>query len=155
MVPPRGDPDPRVVHAPVAEVPRLVAAGASHWNARDHWHAHEHWESAWHALRGAGRVEEAEFVHGLILVTAGFENLARGKVEGFARQVASGLRRLRAQRGRGIGLGVRGEDEFREGVTDFFLGVVGARVPRDAGAARETRLREVSGALAFPRLVVA
>lgn len=103
---PRG-PDPRKEAAPPAEVPRLLHEGAAHYNARRFWHAHEAWEAAWHALRAAGRQEEAAYVRGMILVTAGLENAVRKKEAGFKRQLAEGLHALLANRAASDALGLR------------------------------------------------
>lgn len=99
-------PDPRVHARPVEDVPVLLAEGAERFNARGFWHAHESWEEAWHALRAAGLAERAGYVRGMILVAAGLENAARGKEEGFKRQLAEGLHALRSHRDAAEGLGV-------------------------------------------------
>lgn len=104
--------DPRLAPRPLAEVPALVAEGARRYEAGDYWHAHESWEQAWHALRGAGRDEDAAFLQGLVLVTAAFENLRRGKVAGFRRQLAKAVRRLRGLPGHGGPLGLLDEGGF-------------------------------------------
>ena len=109
---PKGDPDPRLAPAALSEVPGLVAEGAARYNAGDFWHAHESWEKAWHGLRAAGRGEEADFLQGLVFVTAAFENLQRGKPAGFRRQLAKALRRLEALPGRGAALGLVDEVGF-------------------------------------------
>jgi predicted metal-dependent hydrolase len=106
------DEDPRKNPAPLAEVPALVAEGAARYNAGKHWHAHESWEQAWHALRAAGKQEEADFLQGLVFVTAAFENRQRGKLPGFRRQLAKGIARLQALEGRGAALGLLDEGAF-------------------------------------------
>lgn len=102
---PKG-PDPRADPAPLADVPRLLREGAAEWNAARFWHAHEAWESAWHALRGAGRAEEAAFVKGLIVAAAALENATRGKEAGFRRQMAEGLYLMRTSLAAAPGLGL-------------------------------------------------
>ncbi len=87
---PKG-PDPRAEAAPLDDVPRLLREGAVHHNARRFWQAHEAWERAWHALRAAGRAGAAGYVRGMILATAALENAARGKEDGFKRQMAEAL----------------------------------------------------------------
>lgn len=109
---PRGDPDPRLSPAPLADVPALVADGAERYNEGHFWHAHESWEKAWHALRAAGRQEDADFLQGLVLVTAAFENLKRSKPAGFRRQLTKALRTLRTLPGRGAALGLADEAGF-------------------------------------------
>ena len=91
---PRG-PDPRREAKPAHEVPALLREGAARYNAREFWHAHEAWEEAWHALRAAGRGDEAAYVRGIILVAAALENATRGREEGFKRQFAEGLHALK------------------------------------------------------------
>lgn len=125
---PRGDPDPRLSPAPLAEVPSLVAEGAARYNAGHYWPAHESWEKAWHALRAAGRQEEADFLQGLVLVTAALENLRRGKPAGFRRQLAKALRVLRALPGRGAALGLADEAGFVAA-----LGLLQQRATADQG----------------------
>ena len=100
---PKG-PDPRVDPAPVEDVPRLLREGAAEWNAARFWHAHEAWESAWHALRKAGRDADAAYVKGMIVVAAALENATRGKEAGFKRQFAEGLHALKTSRADGLGL---------------------------------------------------
>lgn len=103
---PKG-PDPRKEAAPLAEVPRLLREGAAHYGERRFWHAHEAWESAWHALRAAGKADMAAYVRGMILVTAALENAVRKKEEGFKRQLAEGLHALLTSRPAAEALGVR------------------------------------------------
>lgn len=91
-------PDPRAAPASPAEVPALLAEGAREFNERRFWHAHEAWETAWHALRAAGREADAGYVRGMILVAAALENALRGKEEGFKRQFAEGLHALHGHR---------------------------------------------------------
>lgn len=120
--------DPRIDAPPTSEVPRLFAEGAALYNDGDYWEAHESWEAAWHSLRAAGRQDDARFLRGLILATAAFENLSRGKPAGFQRQMAKALIRLRALRGRGEAvLGLLGEDALREALTDLFLDAMTVR----------------------------
>ncbi len=121
----RGDPDPRANPAPVEDVPRLIAEGAERFNARDYWHAHESWEAAWHALRAGGEPSAAEFVQGMTIVSAGYENAARGKEAGFRRQVAKGLALLRANRGAATRLGVEDSAAWIEALTDAYLDAAG------------------------------
>jgi hypothetical protein len=104
--------DPRKNPAPLAQVPDLIAEGAARYNAGEFWHAHESWEKAWHALRGAGQQDAADFVQALIWVTASFENLQRGKPAGFRAQLAKAVRQLRALAGRGAELGIEDEAGF-------------------------------------------
>ena len=99
-------PDPRKDHAPRADVPRLMREGAAEFNARRFWHAHEAWEQAWHTLRGVGEPEAAEFLHGLILVSAALENATRGKESGFKRQFAEALFLLRTHIASAPALGI-------------------------------------------------
>ncbi|MHB8585758.1 MAG: DUF309 domain-containing protein [Thermoplasmatota archaeon] len=72
-------------------MPRLLQEGIDAWNRAGFFEAHEAWEGAWHSLRAAKENDAAHFVHGLILMAAAFENLKRGKVDGFRRQGAEGL----------------------------------------------------------------
>ena len=99
-------PDPRVNAAPRSEVPMLLREGAAEYDARRFWHAHEAWEQAWHALRAAGRADEAAYLRGMILVAAALENATRGKEEGFKRQFAEGLHALKAHPGARAALGL-------------------------------------------------
>lgn len=103
---PRG-PDPRHEPRPLADVPRLLHEGATHYNARRYWHAHESWEEAWHALRAAGKAQEAAYVRGMILVSAALENATRKKEAGFKRQLAEGLHALLSNRVAAEALGMR------------------------------------------------
>ncbi|HEV8361756.1 MAG TPA: DUF309 domain-containing protein, partial [Candidatus Thermoplasmatota archaeon] len=102
-------PDPRTEAPPIALVPGFVARGAALYNEGKFWHAHEEWELAWHGLRAAGKQDAADFLQALVFVTAAFENLRRGKPEGFRRQLGKALRRLRALEGRGAALGLTDE----------------------------------------------
>lgn len=119
--------DPRLSPAPLAEVPALVAEGADLFNQGQYWHAHESWEKAWHALRFAGHDQEADFLQGLVLVTAAFENLRRGKPAGFRRQLGKGLVRLRALAGRGAALGLADEAGFVAALGRIAAGAAGVR----------------------------
>ncbi|MDX1610824.1 MAG: DUF309 domain-containing protein [Candidatus Thermoplasmatota archaeon] len=110
-------------------IPQLIAEGAALFNTRHFWEAHEAWEEAWLELQAEDEPAKAEFVQGLILLTAGFENLKRGKPAGFRVQLAKGLRRLRAQRGTGPSLGLQDEDVFREAVLDAYLHALEHKVP--------------------------
>lgn len=103
---PRG-PDPRTTPAPLHDVPRLLREGAAEFDAARFWHAHESWETAWHALRGAGRAESAHYLRGMILVAAALENATRGKEDGFKRQFAEGLHQLLAHEPAATELGLR------------------------------------------------
>lgn len=113
--------DPREDPPPEDQVPALLQAGARDYNAGDFWEAHEAWEEAWHALRAAGRGDDADFLQGLILVAAAFENATRDKPEGFRRQGAQGLRQLRRNPGAGTRLGLADEDAFVEALLDTYL----------------------------------
>ncbi|HWG89727.1 MAG TPA: DUF309 domain-containing protein [Candidatus Thermoplasmatota archaeon] len=113
--------DPRLTPAPRSAVPRLLEEGAAHYNAGRYWDAHEAWEEAWHALRAAGEQATADYLQGMILATAGLENLKRGKEEGFKRQFASALHRFRTHRGEGARLGLAEEEVWREALTDLYL----------------------------------
>jgi len=104
--------DPRAHPLPLDKVPGRVAEGAARYNAGQFWHAHEAWEQAWHALRAAGKEQDADFVQALVLVTAGFENLRRGKPAGFGRQLDKALRWLDRVQGRGAALGLVDEAGF-------------------------------------------
>lgn len=121
--------DPRANPRPLADVPALLAAGAAEFNARRYWHAHEDWEAAWHALRAAGRARDAEFLQGMIVLAAGFENAKRGKDAGFRRQAAKGLALMRANRASAAALGVLDADAWIERVTDCYLAFVAATKP--------------------------
>lgn len=109
---PRGDPDPRLDPAPLAQVPALLAEGAADYNAGRFWHAHESWEKAWHALRAEGQLAEADYVQAMVWVTAAFENFKRGKPEGARRQLAKASVVLRRLQGLGEGLGLADEAGF-------------------------------------------
>ncbi len=98
-----------------------MGVGAAHFNDRAFWNAHESWEEAWHILRGQDNDSATEFVHGMILATAAFENAVRGKERGFKRQLASALHILRARRGAGTGLGVENEHAWTEALVDAYL----------------------------------
>lgn len=121
-------PDPRDEAPPVAEVPRLFAEGADRFNGAEYWEAHEDWEAAWHSLRAVGRDDDARFLRGIILATAALENLSRGKPDGFRRQMAKALTRLRDLAGRGeTVLGWTNEDAVREALVDLFLDAMTVR----------------------------
>lgn len=98
-----------------------LAEGARRYNEGAFWEAHEAWEEAWLALREEGREADARVVQALILASAAFENLDRGKPRGFAVQGAKALTRLREAPGRAEALGVANEAAFREGLTDAYL----------------------------------
>lgn len=117
---PKG-PDPRVETRPVEEVPALLRAGADEFNARRFWHAHESWESAWHALRAAGRAEDAAYLRGMILATAALENATRDKESGFKRQLAEGLHTLLAHRDAAPRLGVRNARAWEDALVALYL----------------------------------
>lgn len=114
--------DPRDEAPPVSEVPRLFAEGADRFNGAEYWEAHEDWEAAWHSLRAVDRDDDARFLRGVILATAALENLSRGKPDGFRRQMAKALTRLRelADRGESV-LGWTNEDAVREALIELFL----------------------------------
>jgi predicted metal-dependent hydrolase len=116
-----GDPDPREDPPDMDAVPGLLQEGADDYNAGRFWEAHEAWEEAWHALRAAGRTEEAEFLQGAILVAAAFENATREKPLGFRRQGAQALRQLRANPGAGDHLGLADEEAWVEAVLAIYL----------------------------------
>lgn len=113
--------DPRVTPPAVEQVPALVREGAARYNAGDFWEAHEAWEEAWHALRAGGLPQAADFLQGMILVTAAFENRKRGKEAGFKRQMANGLHRLRENRGRGDALGLAEEAAWVDALVGLYL----------------------------------
>ncbi len=112
--------DPRIAPEPVERVPELLVEGAEHYSSRRFWHAHEAWETAWHALRGAGRSEEAGFVRGMILVTAAFENATRDKEPGHKRQMAEGLHALLQFRAAGMGL-VKNADAWTQSLLALYV----------------------------------
>lgn len=101
----------------------LVAEGADLFNEGEFWEAHEAWEGAWHRLREAGEAELADLLQGLILATAAFENLRRGKPNGFATQGAKALTRMRHHEGLGSRLGMADEAGFREALLTLYLDV--------------------------------
>lgn len=113
-------PDPRKDARPLEDVPPLLRAGAAEFNARRFWHAHEDWEEAWHALRAAGRAEEAGYLRGLILVTAALENATRGKEAGFKRQLAEGLYALKTNGGARGALGVLDGAAWEDGLVTLY-----------------------------------
>lgn len=131
------DEDPRLAPIALADVPRFVAEGAARYNAGRFWHAHESWETAWHGLRAAGKQREADYLQGLVFVTAAFENLQRGRVTGARRQLAKALQRLRALEGTGKDLGLRDEAGFVAGVArvEQALAREGVRGLEDLGEA--------------------
>lgn len=95
--------------------------GAAELNARRFWHAHESWEEAWHALRAAGRAEEATYVRGMILVAAALENATRGKEEGFKRQMAEGLHALLEGRPAATRLGVEEPRAWEDALVRLYV----------------------------------
>lgn len=113
-------PDPRKEARPLGEVPERVRAGAAAFNARRFWDAHEDWEEAWHALRAAGRAEEAAYLRGMILVAAGLENATRGKEEGFKRQLAEGLYALKTHAAAREALGLVDGALWEDGVVTLY-----------------------------------
>lgn len=117
---PKG-PDPRVETRPLEDVPRLLREGADEFNARRFWHAHESWESAWHALRSAGRDEQAAYLRGMILVTAALENAVRGKEDGFKRQLAEGLHTLIGHRDAAPALGILASRAWEDAIVALYL----------------------------------
>lgn len=112
----------------MARVRTLVVQGAGEYNQGRFWEAHEAWEEAWLALKAQGATEKAEYLQGLILAAAGFENLARSKPAGFRVQLAKALHRLRRYAGLGQHLGLADEDAFREALTDVYLDVMRQKI---------------------------
>ncbi len=108
----------------MAEVRSLVAKGAAEYNAGRFWEAHEDWEEAWHLLRDDGQGDRADHLQGLILATAAFENLSRGKPAGFRVQMAKALHRLRRHADLWHDLGLADEAAFREALLDVYLDVM-------------------------------
>lgn len=121
----------------MARVRALVVDGADEYNQGRFWEAHEDWEEGWHLLRQDGRAEQADYLQGLILATAGFENLARGKPAGFRVQLAKALHRLRRHAGHGHHLGLADEEAFREALTDIYLDVMRQKIADLDGLARK------------------
>lgn len=109
-------------------VEALVAEGAELFNRGEFWEAHEAWEVAWHSLRDAGASDLADLLQGLILATAAFENLDRGKPRGFAVQGAKALSRMRRHEGLGSELGIADERGFYEALLDVYLRVQRERI---------------------------
>ncbi len=110
--------------APADVDPAIAAhmvAGAADYHAGRFWHAHESWELAWHALRKAGDGDAAEFVHGMILVTAGFENARRGKEKGSKRQLASGIHLIRGFAAAAPRVGVVDAGRWADRLVDVYL----------------------------------
>lgn len=139
---PRGDPDPRTDLIAPEELGAQLREGAARYNGGHFWHAHEAWEKAWHRLRADGRQDEADYVQAMVWVTASFENLRRGKAEGFRRQLAKALARLEALRGRGAALGLADEDGWLAALRDIERGAAGIHALGDlAGGAPPLRLR--------------
>lgn len=121
----------------MARVRELVVKGAGEYNQGRFWEAHEDWEEGWHLLRGQGLTEQADYLQGLILATAGFENLSRGKPAGFQVQLAKALHRLRRHAGHGPHLGLADEEAFREALTDVYLDVMRLKIGDLDALARE------------------
>jgi predicted metal-dependent hydrolase len=101
----------------------LVREGARLYNGGEFWEAHEAWEEVWLQLREADRRELADLLQALILTTAAFENLDRGKPRGFATQGAKALHRLRGLGDRLPELGVADGARFTEELLDAYLDV--------------------------------
>ncbi|HWH08338.1 MAG TPA: DUF309 domain-containing protein [Candidatus Thermoplasmatota archaeon] len=112
--------DPRADPPPVEAVPALLRQGAAEWNAARFWHAHEAWESAWHALRKAGRIEAAAYVKGMIVVAAALENATRGKEAGFKRQFAEGLHALKTNGAGASALGLADPRAWEDALTVLY-----------------------------------
>lgn len=106
-----------------ARIRELLAEGAELYNEGAFWEAHEAWEEAWLALREEGHEAPAAYLQGLILATAAFENLSRGKPAGFATQGAKALHRFREHEGHGTELGLADEAGFREALLEVYLTV--------------------------------
>lgn len=100
-----------------------IREGAQRYNEGAFWEAHEDWEEVWLELLAADEDELAHLVQALILATAAFENLDRGKPRGFATQAAKALHRLRALGGRLPELGVEDGERFTEELLDVYLDV--------------------------------
>lgn len=111
-----------------SDVSPLLEEGAEDYNEGAFWEAHEAWEEAWHLLRDEGLETEADIVQGLILATAAFENLDRGKPDGFAVQGAKALTRLRQNPGHAARLGVENEPAFRDELLEVYLLVQRKRI---------------------------
>lgn len=109
--------------------------GAQLYNDGAYWDAHEAWEEAWHKLQDEKRAEEAHVTQGLILATAAFENLRRGKPNGFRVQAAKALNRLLEHPGTATRLGITNEDAFIEALLSLYL---------DAQATRTRTLHELT-----------
>lgn len=124
------------------EIRALVREGAQLYNDEAYWEAHEAWEEAWLTLRGDGQEELADLLQGLILATAAFENLRRGKPDGFTIQGAKALHRLRQLGDRLDKLGVQAGDAFTEELTDAYLEV--QRYKIDDLEALDRRIPELS-----------
>ncbi len=103
------------------EVLDAIHEGARRYNDGAYWDAHEAWEDAWHALQNDGLEKEAHVTQGLILATAAFENLQRGKPNGFRVQAAKALQRLRQHPTTATRLGVTNEDTFTETLLTLYL----------------------------------
>lgn len=104
------------------ELASLVEEGAQLYNQGAFWEAHEAWEEAWLAIREEDEALGA-LVQGLILATAAFENLSRGKPRGFATQGAKALHRLREHGNRLPELGVREGQRFTDELLATYLDV--------------------------------
>lgn len=116
--------DPGATPDPVGDpVRELVREGADLYNRGAFWEAHEAWEDAWHTLRDEGETALGDLLQGLILATAAFENLRRGKPRGFATQGAKALTRFRRHEGLGAQLGLVDEVEFYEAFLEVYLQV--------------------------------
>jgi predicted metal-dependent hydrolase len=101
----------------------LLREGAQLYNEGQFWEAHEAWEEVWLDLRADDRDELADLVQALILTTAAFENLDRGKPGGFATQGAKALHRFRAQPDGLAALGVREGQAFVDELLSVYLHV--------------------------------
>jgi len=103
------------------EIEGALAEGARRYNAGRFWDAHEAWEEAWLALKAAGRTREADVLQGFILVSAAFENRARGRERGFKRQMAEGLARIRRGEAEARALGFDDVTRFTTALLDLYL----------------------------------
>lgn len=119
------------------DVRDLIAHGAQLYNDGQFWEAHEAWEEAWLALKDAGERERADLVQGLILATAAFENLSRGKPSGFATQGAKALHRLRESGEALAELGVANAARFADELLDVYLDVQRRKVSSLDGLDRQ------------------
>lgn len=123
--------DPDATAGPIGDPVRaLVREGADLYNRGAFWEAHEAWEDAWHSLKDEGKPALADLLQGLILATAAFENLRRGKPRGFATQGAKALTRFRRHEGLGAQLGLEDEAGFYEAFLEAYLAVQRGKIDR-------------------------